>query len=256
MSNSTSKVAIVTGSATGVGAATVHLLANKGWNVVINYTKSEKEAKETVAKCEAKGVETLLVQTDVSDDSACRKMVDATIEKWGRVDGLVNNAGMTRYCNYDNLEGLRQDDFIRIYQVNVIGAYQMTRAVVPYMKKQGEGAIVNTSSISGITGIGSSMAYATSKGAMNTLTLSLAQTLGPEIRVNAVCPGFIQGRWIRNGLGEKMYEEVKSKVEERAPLSKTCTPEDVADAIVFFLTTAKMATGELMVLDGGYHIRQ
>ena len=255
-SSSTTKVAIITGSATGVGAATAHLLATKGWNVVINYTKSEKEAIETVAKCEAEGVETLLVKADVSDDEACRKMVTATIEKWGRIDALANNAGMTRYCDYHNLEGLQEEDFIRIYQVNVIGAYQMVRAVVPHMKKIGEGAIVNTSSISGITGIGSSMAYAASKGAMNTMTLSMAQTFGPEIRVNAVCPGFIQGRWIKNGLGEKKYEEVKGKVEERAPLSKTATPEDVADAIVFFITGAKIATGELMVLDGGYHIRQ
>ena len=252
----TPKVALVTGSATGVGAATVSLLAKRGWNVVINYTKSEKEAKETQAQCEQASVETLLLKADVSDDKACRAMVAATIEKWGRIDALVNNAGMTKYCDYANLDGLSAADFIRIYEVNVIGAFQMTRAALPHLAKTGDGSIVNTSSTSALTGIGSSIAYAASKGALTTMTLSMAQTFGPEIRVNTVCPGFIQGRWIKNGLGEKKYEATKNAVEGASPLAKTCTPVDVADAIVFFICHAKLATGEVMILDGGYHLNQ
>ncbi|MEM7371857.1 MAG: SDR family oxidoreductase [Bacteroidota bacterium] len=254
--NEQKKVAIITGSATGVGAATAQQLASLGWNVVINYTRSQQEAEETVARCQQEGAETLMVQADVSEDAACQRMVAATLEKWGRIDALVNNAGMTKYCEYANLDGLQMQDFQRIYAVNVVGAFQMARAVVPYMKQAGEGTIVNTSSISALTGIGSSIAYAASKGAMNTLTLSLAQTLGPEIRVNAVCPGFIQGRWIRNGLGEERYEALRQAIESVSPLQRTATPEEVADAIVFFIVGGKIANAQLLVLDGGYHLNQ
>lgn len=254
--NQATKVAIITGSATGVGSATAKQLATLGWNVVINYTRSKTEAEETEKICREAGVDTLLIQADVSKDEDCQQMVAATVDKWGHIDALVNNAGMTMYCDYGDLNGLQMEDFQRIYAVNVVGAYQMARAVVPHMKKAGEGSIVNTSSISALTGVGSSMAYAASKGAMNTLTLSLAQALGPEIRVNAVCPGFIQGRWIKNGVGEERYEALRSAIESVAPLQKTATPEEVADAIVFFVTGAKIATAQLMVLDGGYHLNQ
>ncbi|MBW1847038.1 MAG: SDR family NAD(P)-dependent oxidoreductase, partial [Deltaproteobacteria bacterium] len=122
-------VAIITGSATGVGAATALLLAEKGCHVVINYSKSEKEAKETAAACEEKGSEVLLCQADVSKDDDCRRMTEAAMEKWSRIDALVNNAGTTKFCNHHNLDGLTHEDFTRIYGVNVIGPYQMTRAI-------------------------------------------------------------------------------------------------------------------------------
>ena len=179
-------VTIVTGSATGVGAAAVKLLATKGCNVVINYTKSEAEARDTQAQCDALGVETLLVQADVSKDADCRRMAAAAFDRWGRIDGLINNAGTTQFVNHANLEGLSAEDFQRIYAVNVIGPFQMTRAVTPHMKAAGRGAIVNVSSIAGVMGVGSSIAYTASKGALNTMTLSLARALGPEIRVNTI----------------------------------------------------------------------
>ena len=249
-------VTIVTGSATGVGAACVKLLASKGCNVVINYTKSEAEAKETQAECEALGVETLLVQADVSKDEDCRRMAQAAIDKWGRIDGLINNAGTTHFVNHANLEGLSADDFQRIYAVNVIGPYQMTRAVVPQMKQQGNGSIVNVSSVAGVMGVGSSIAYTASKGALNTMTLSLARALGPEVRVNTICPGFIQGRWLRGGLGDDVYEAAKAAQERNTPLKKAGTPEDMAQAAVWFIEGADLITGEILIVDAGSHLGQ
>ena len=248
------KVAIVTGSATGLGAAAALMLAEKGWNVVINYTKSRKEAEETDAACRKAGAETLLVQGDVAEDADCRRMVEETIARWGRVDGLINNAGVSKFNNHANLDGVNKDDFLRIYSVNVIGAYQMTRACAAQMKKQGRGAVVNISSIAGVMGIGSSVPYAASKGALNTMTLSLARALGPEIRVNAVCPGFIQSRWLLTGLGEKTYEALKKSQEETTPLRRAGTPEDMAEVAVWLVTSAANVTGEMIIVDAGAHL--
>ncbi len=248
------KVAIVTGSATGLGAAAAKMLAEKTWSVVINYTKSKAEAEATEAACRKLGAETLLVQADVAVDADCRRLAQATIDKWGRIDGLINNAGISKFNTHANLEGVNQDDFIKIYSVNVIGAYQMTRAVTPQMKKQGKGSIVNISSVAGVMGIGSSIPYAASKGALNTMTLSLARALGPEIRVNAVCPGFIQSRWLREGLGEAVYENVKKLQEETTPLKHAGTPEDMAEVAVWFVTSANNVTGEILISDAGMHL--
>jgi 3-oxoacyl-[acyl-carrier protein] reductase len=247
-------VVIVTGSATGVGAACAKLLASKGCNVVINYTKSEAEAHETKIACEGMGVETLLVQADVANDADCRRMARAAIDRWGRIDGLINNAGATKFVNHTDLEGLTAEDFQRIYAVNVVGPYQMTRAVAPQMKAQGRGAVVNISSIAGVMGIGSSIAYAASKGALNTMTLSLARALGPEIRVNAICPGFIQGRWLRGGLGDATYEAALAAQERTTPLRKAGTPEEMAQAAVWFIEGADLVTGELLIVDAGAHL--
>ncbi len=247
-------VTIVTGSATGVGAAAVKLLASKGCNVVINYTKSEAEAKETQAACEALGAETLLCQADVGKDEDCRRMVATTIAKWGRVDGLINNAGTTKFVNHANLDGLDADDFLNIYRVNVVGPFQMTRAVTPHMKAVGRGAVVNISSVAGVMGVGSSIAYTASKGALNTMTLSLARVLGPEIRVNTVCPGFIQGRWLRGGMGDQVYEAAVAAQERNTPLHHAGTPEDMAEAAVWFIEGASNVTGEILMVDAGSHL--
>ena len=145
-------------------------------------------------------------------------MVDQAVAKWGRVDVLVNNAGITKFCAHENLEGLTKEDFLQIYGTNLVGPYQMIRAVVPHMKRTGKGAIVNIASIAGVTGIGSSIAYCASKGALITMTLSLARVLGPEIRINAICPGFIQGEWLREGLGPELYDFIKNTLESSVPL--------------------------------------
>lgn len=248
------KVAIITGSSTGVGAATAMQLAQRGWNVVINYARSQQEAEATAMQCREAGAEVLLIQADVSSDTACRDLVHEVYHAWGRIDALVNNAGTTKFCAYDNLEGLSAEDWHHIYGINVVGAYQMARAAAPHLKEQ-QGCIVNNASIAGLNGMGSSIAYAASKGALVTLTLSLAHALGPEIRVNAVCPGFIQGRWTQGFLGER-YEAVNQQFAEAATLQKTALPADVAEVIVFLVTGARLMTGEIMIVDGGSTLKQ
>jgi len=247
-------VAIVTGSSRGVGAATACLLAKRGYRVVVNYTKSEEAARKVQAACESLGAETLLCRADVAEDADCRHMADEAMAKWGRIDVLVNNAGITKFCAHNDLEGLVKEDFLNIYSTNVVGPYQMIRAVAPHLQKTGKGAIVNVASIAGVTGMGSSVAYCASKAALINMTISLARALGPEIRVNAICPGFIQGEWNQNGLGKEMYEMVKKNLETTLPLRMTATPEMIASTIRYFIEDAILVTGETLLLDGGQHL--
>lgn len=253
---STRKTAIVTGSATGVGAAAAIMLAGKGCNVVINYTKSKQEAEETAAACRALGAEAIVFQGDVGDDAVCRAMAGAALSQWGRIDYLVSNAAKTKFNAYENLEGLTAEDFLAIYQVNVVGAYQMVRACQPAMKAQGQGSVVMVSSIGGVTGIASSIAYAASKAALNLMTKSLAITLGPEIRVNAVCPGMIQTRWLKAGLDDERYEATVKVGTQLSPLKKVATAEEVAETIVWFLEGAPVVTGQVLINDTGAHLGQ
>jgi 3-oxoacyl-[acyl-carrier protein] reductase len=247
-------VCIVTGSATGIGAAAAIALAKKGCRTVINYTKSEAEARETARQCAAFGGETLLVQANVAEDADCRRMAQAALAKWGRIDALVNNAGTTKVAfDHSDLNALDARDFQNIYAVNVIGAFQMVRAVEPAMRKQGAGAVVNISSVAGVMGVGTSVAYAASKGALNTMTLSLARALGPVIRVNAVCPGFVETRWLQQALGEN-YQAAKARAAGSYPLRKVATPEDIAKVILFLLEDADLVTGEFVMVDGGGHL--
>jgi len=247
-------VIIVTGSATGLGAAVAQRLASKGARVVINYTRSEAEAQATAEACQKLGGETLLCRADVANDDDCRRMAAEAAAKWGRLDGLVNNAAASKIAPHADLEALSAEDFLRIFAVNVVGPYQMARAVAPQMKKQGKGAIVNVSSVSAMTGSGSSIAYAASKGALNTMTLSLARALAPEIRVNAVCPGVMQTRWWREGLGEERYHAFIDQYASAAPLKSAGTPEAVADPVVWLLEGAEHITGETLMVDSGMHL--
>lgn len=248
-------VVIVTGSGTGIGAACAIDLAKRGCRVVVNYTKSEAEARDTARQCEAAGGEAIAVQANVADDADCHKLARAALEKWGRIDGLVNNAGITKFVpNHRDLAALNAEDFQRIYAVNVVGSFQMIRAVAPTMQKQGKGAVVNVASIAGVVGNGSSVAYAASKGALNTMTLSLARALAPEIRVNAVCPGFVETRWLQQGFGDKVYANAKANYEATVPLRSTISPEAVSDAIVWLLLGAGLTTGEFIMVDSGFHL--
>jgi 3-oxoacyl-[acyl-carrier protein] reductase len=249
-------VAIVTGSSSGVGAATARQLAERGANVVINYAHNEEGARQTQALCEGFGVETEVVKADVADDADCRKLAAAAEQRWGRIDALVNNAGTTKFCAHDDLEGLDKADFLNIYSVNTVGPYQMARAVAPHMRRGGRGSIVNVASIAGVMGVGSSIAYAASKGALITLALSLARVLGPEIRVNTICPGFIQGDWLEQGMGAETYAASKAHLEKTTPLRLTTTPDTIADGILYFLAGADVVTGETLMLDGGFHLNQ
>lgn len=244
-------VTIVTGSAAGLGAAAARILAAKGCRVVVNYSRSAADAEQVAADCRAAGSDAIVVKADVGDDADCRRLAKAALDAWGRIDGLINNAGTTKFANAADLDALDAEDFQAIYRVNVIGAYQMSRAVAPAMKKAGRGAIVNVSSVASLRASGSSLAYAASKGALNTLTIGLARSLGPEIRVNAILPGFFDSRWLRGGLGDTAFEEAKSKVEAQAALRRGGTPEDMAEVAVFLLDGANYVTGQLLPVEGG-----
>jgi len=244
------KVAIVTGSATGVGRATALQLAQRGCAVVVNYTKSEQEALETLADCKKMGVRALLVKCDVSDDAAVRRMVQQTVDELGGVDVLVNNAGTTTFVNHADFEGLTEEIWDRTLAVNLKGVFFCTRAVAPHMKARGQGAIVNVASVAGVRGVGSSIAYAASKAGVINLTMSTARVLGPEVRVNCVAPGFIDGRWLRAGIGTN-YEVARQRAAEAAVLKAVTTPDDIAQVILSLITGADMVTGQTIVVDGG-----
>jgi 3-oxoacyl-[acyl-carrier protein] reductase len=247
------KLAIVTGSATGVGAASALALAQRGYDVVINYSKSEAEAQASRAACEATGAQALVVQGDVADDAACKAIVQAAVQRWGRVDALVNNAGVTSFAGAANWDAIDAATFQHIVGVNALGAFQMIRACAPHLAAA-QGSVVNVSSIAGALGIGSSVAYVASKGALNSMTLYFARAMAPKVRVNAVCPGLITTRWFSDGLGVQGYERIKSMYEASAPLQRACSPEDVAEAVVWLVDGARTVTGELLLLDAGMHL--
>ncbi len=251
--NASRKVAIVTGSGTGVGAATALALAQRGWNVLVNYSRSQEQAGAAAAACKEAGADTLLVQGDVAQDADCRALAAAAGNAWGRIDALVNNAGISLFGAQAEWGALDAAAFQRILGVNTIGTFQMVRACLPQLKAA-RGAIVNVSSVAGSLGIGSSVPYIASKGAINAMTLHLARTLAPEIRVNAVCPAFITSRWFVDGLGQAAFDKLKERSEASTPLGRSSTPQDVAQAIVWLADGAPTVTGELIHLDAGMHL--
>jgi NAD(P)-dependent dehydrogenase (short-subunit alcohol dehydrogenase family) len=251
--------AVITGSASGLGAATAAILAKAGARIVINYSSSQKEAEQTADLCRSAGGEVVVVQGDVSRDEDCRRIA-AAAASWGRLDVLVNNAGTTKHVAHENLDGLSAEDFQRLFAVNAIGPFQMVRASRSLLeagaKASGRAAsVVNISSVAGISGIGSSVAYAASKGALNTMTLSLARALAPLIRVNAVCPGYIDTPWFTKGRGVEGAAKIRDAVVAKVPLKRASTAEDVA-ALVCFLATSQSGnmTGEVVRMDAGAHL--
>ncbi len=248
------KAAIVTGSATGMGRSTALMLAELGCNVVVNYTRSESEARDTAAEVEKRGAEALLVRADVSSDTDCRGMVDQALNRWGRLDVLVNNAGTTVFVAHRDLDALTDEMWDRIWDVNVKGAFFMARAAAKPMRAGGQGAIVNIASTAGVRAGGSSIPYAASKAALINLTVSLARVLAPEIRVNCVAPGFIDTRWLAQGYGER-FPALREATRENTPLKGVGTPEHMAQVVISTITGMDWVTGQTIVADGGNIIR-
>jgi NAD(P)-dependent dehydrogenase (short-subunit alcohol dehydrogenase family) len=249
-------VVVVTGASTGLGRAIAVQSAERGASaVIINYASSKAEAEETARQVEADGAKAVVVQGDVAKDADCRKIA-AAAEPFGRIDALFNNAGNTKFASHADLDALSGDDFLSIYGVNVVGTYQMVRACRALLEAAPQpGAVVNTSSIAGVTGIGSSIAYAASKGAMVTMTLSLARALAPKIRVNAVCPGFIDTPWFGKGLGEAGADRVRANAAANSPLKVASSPDDIAASTIFLGSRAsRHVTGETLMVDAGTHL--
>lgn len=246
------KVAIVTGASSGIGAATAQLLAANNFNIALNFFRNVDGANETAVACRQHGADVVLVQGDIRSNEVCQRLAQQTLDIWGRTDVLVNNAGATVFSELDNWEALSADIFHDIFEVNAVAAFQMVRACAPGLKRT-RGVVVNVSSAGGVLGRGSSIPYLMSKGALNSLTLYLARALAPEVRVNAVCPGMVTSDWFRKGLGGEGYEKVKAKFESGAPLQRSNSPMDVAEAIAW-LISARTVTGELLMLDSGLHL--
>ena len=249
------KAALITGGGTGVGRATALELARRGCAVAVNYSRSREDAEKTAEEVRALGVRAVALRADVADDAAARELVAQTEKAFGRLDVLVNNAGTTSFIPHDDLEQVRDEDWDRIFAVNLKGPFQCTRAARSLLEASGNAAVVNVSSVAGIAAVGSSIPYCASKAALNNLTVALARTLAPKIRVNAVAPGAIQGRWLQGGWGDN-YERVMASVARNVPLQKTCTPEDVAAAVLSFIAGSDLVTGQILVCDGGMLIRQ
>lgn len=231
------KVAIVTGGNSGMGEATARELAKRGWQVAaMARTKVPAE-----------------FQGDVSRDADCRRVAGAVLDKWGRIDALVNSAGTTKFVKHEDLEGLSAQDFEAIFRVNLIGPFQMIRACAPALKAA-KGCVVNLSSVASLLGTGSSIAYAASKAALDTMTFSLARALGPEIRVNVVAPGYVKTAWQVAAHGEAGAAELERKYAEKTPLRAAAKAEEVAEAIAWVIEGGKAVTGQILYVDGGMHI--
>jgi len=245
------KTALVTGAATGIGRSAVLALARAGYDVAINYGSSEAAARDTAAEAEKLGVKTLLAKCDVSDEAGVRAMLAKVDAAFGHLDVLVNNAGTTASWKPKDLESLALDDWDRVFAVNVRGLFQVTRASVPLLKKGTNPCIVNTASIVGLRPGPQPLPYAASKAAVVNLTKTLAWNLGPEIRVNAVAPGWMEGDWMQRMLKDK-YEDLMGKRARATPLKRCVTADDVAETMMTLVQGNRFVTGEIIVIDGGF----
>jgi 3-oxoacyl-[acyl-carrier protein] reductase len=245
------KAALVTGGATGIGRSAVLALARAGFDVAVNYSSSETAARETAAAAEKLGAGTLLVRCDVSDEKAVRAMLRAVEEKFRRLDVLVNNAGTTASWKPRDLETLSLEEWDRVFAVNVRGLFQVTRAALPLLRKGENPSIINTASIVGLRPGPQPLPYAASKAAVVNLTKTLAWNLGPEIRVNAVAPGWMEGDWMKRMLRDK-YADLMDKRARATPLKRVVTADDVAETMLSLIQSNRFVTGEVVVIDGGF----
>jgi len=249
--------ALVTGSASGLGAATAVALAQAGARVIINYRTSAREAEQTADRCRAANAEVKVVQADIAIDNDCRKLAAAASE-WGRLNILINNASATKHvARAADLDALSAEDFHRLYSVNTIGPFLMIRAARPLLEAAARAAerpssVVNVSSVAALNATGSSIAYGASKAALNTVTLALARALAPLIRVNAVCPGYMDTPWWTKGVGQEAADNLRELVKSAVPLRVASRPEDIAEVVTFVAGLAsRHMTGAIIPADAG-----
>ncbi len=245
------KAALVTGAASGIGRSAVIALARAGYDVAINYSRSDGPAREVADEAQKLGAQTLLCKCDVADDAAVRAMLKQVEEKFGRLDVLINNAGTTTDVKPKDLEGMSVEEWDRVFAVNVRGLFQVTRASVPLLRKGNEPCIVNTASIVGLRPGPQPLPYAASKAAVVNLTKTLAYNLGPEIRVNAVAPGWMEGDWMKRMLKDK-YDDLMGRRAKLTPLKRCVTADDVAETMMSLVQSNRFVTGEIIVIDGGF----
>ncbi len=236
------KVAVVTGSSSGIGEAIARLFAEEGCSIVVNSSSSVEAGQEVASSLP----DAIYAQADIADEEQAKSLVEAAIDKWGRLDVLVNNAGATRVIPHDDLDAVTAEDWDRILKVNIVGTWFVTRAAAAALKES-EGSVVNISSVAGVRPGGSCIPYAVSKAGLNHMTRLLAKVLGPEVRVNAVAPGLIDTPWTAD------WDAVRAAVRERTPLGRSGTPEDIARATLL-LTLSPYSTGDVVVVDGGMHL--
>jgi 3-oxoacyl-[acyl-carrier protein] reductase len=249
--NSNKPAALVTGAATGIGRSAAIALAKNGYDVVVNFSRSEDAAKITANEAETAGARTLLYRADVSDDTRVRAMLAATEKEFGRLDVLINNAGTTVDVDPKNFDDMTVEAWNRVFAVNVLGLFLVTRVATPLLKKSPNGCIVNTCSIAGLRPSAQPLPYAASKAAVANLTKTLANALGPQIRVNAVAPGWIEGEWMKRTLAEN-YEGLMARRAKYTPLKRCCTEDDVADSMLSLILHNRFVTGEIIIVDGGF----
>jgi 3-oxoacyl-[acyl-carrier protein] reductase len=240
----TNKVAIITGGGTGIGRACALRLAREGADIVINFSRSKDDAEQTKADIESIGRKAITCQASVTDDAAVRAMIKTTTDTFGRIDILINNAGTTHFVPLNDLEGLQDKFWFDIMDVNVVGMFRCSRAAAPSLKAN-KGCIVNITSVAGLTGMGSSIAYAASKAAAISLTKSLARVLAPEVRVNSIAPGIVLTRWVAD------HQDHVKRYGENTPLGRVANPEDVAEIAYSLVANAGLVTGQTVVVDGG-----
>jgi 3-oxoacyl-[acyl-carrier protein] reductase len=244
------RTALVTGAATGIGRSAVLALARAGFDVALNYSSSEAAARDTASEAAKLGAKTLLVRCDVSDEPAVRAMLESVEQAFGRLDVLINNAGTTASWKPKDLETLSLEEWDRVFAVNVRGLFQVSRAAVPLLKAS-KGCIVNTASIVGLRPGPQPLPYAASKAAVVNLTKTLAWNLGPDIRVNAVAPGWMEGDWMKRMLKDK-YHDLMDKRARATPLKRVVSADDVAETMMSLVQSNRFVTGEVIVIDGGF----
>ena len=250
----TPRSVLITGAASGIGAATARRFIREGWQVAVNHLDAGQQAAATaLAGSAGPGRRAIAIEGDVTRDADCVRLVEAAVAAFGRLDALVNAAGISKMVPHADLHGLSFDDFQRIYAVNTIGPFQMMRAAAPHLKATGQGAVVNISSRAALSGSGSSIAYAASKGALNTLTQSMARVLAPEVRVNAVCPVLVEGGFVER-LAPQSFADRRAHQIAVSPLKRIGHPDEVAETIHWLVTSAAMMTGAIVELDFGMHL--